>query len=93
MVAPDHEAVFAISSSAFRAASEEHKIIQSPYPEKDTVTIERWTYPPGALSSDGLTVDRLSLYLSLHDDQDERIQFALTEMLEKMPLTLGFRIF
>lgn len=82
MVAPDQEPTLAMSTSAFRAATEEHKIMLAPYPEDGTVTIERWTYPPGPLSSDGQMVDRLSLYLSFRNDQDERIQSALEEVLE-----------
>jgi DNA-binding MarR family transcriptional regulator len=85
MVSPDHEEIFAMSSSAFRAAAEDHKIIPTHYPEEGAVTVERWNYPPGALSTDRRTVDRLSLYLSLRDDQDERIQSALKEVLEEVP--------
>lgn len=43
--------------------------------------IEIWSYDPRALS-DGPAVDPLSLFLSLRDDDDERVQSALAEMLE-----------
>lgn len=42
--------------------------------------VEVWSYKPGLLS-EGAAVDRLSLYLSLRDDTDERVQSALDEMM------------
>jgi len=42
--------------------------------------VEVWTYSP-LLLSDGPAVDRLSLYLSLRGDEDERVQSALDEMM------------
>ena len=42
--------------------------------------IEVWAYTP-TLLSDAPTVDRLSLYLSLREDTDERVQSALDEMM------------
>jgi hypothetical protein len=44
------------------------------------IEIEVWSYPPRLLC-DGPAVDRLSLYLSLRDDADERVQSALDEMM------------
>jgi len=46
------------------------------------VVIQRWRYSPAILADDRRTVDRLSLYLSLRDSADERIQSALSRMLE-----------
>ncbi len=45
--------------------------------------IEVWKYPPGILSSTGV-VDKLSLYLSLKDDRDERIQIELQRLIDEM---------
>ena len=84
MIGPGREKVYAMSSAAFEAAREDRKLVQAEYPEEDTVQIERWKYAPGLLSSDSQTVDRLSLYLSLKDDPDERTQAALTELLEQI---------
>lgn len=42
--------------------------------------VEVWTYKPSLLS-EGPAVDQLSLYLSLRDDTDERVQSALDEMM------------
>jgi len=48
--------------------------------EPDQMIVETWTYAPDKLSP-GPTVDVLSLYLSLRDDQDERVEVALEEAM------------
>jgi DNA-binding transcriptional ArsR family regulator len=48
--------------------------------EEADLEIEVWTYKP-TLLADGPTVDRLSLYLSLREDMDERVQSALGQMM------------
>jgi len=54
-----------------------------PSPDEDTIALERWWYPPQVLAKeDPRRVDRLSLYLSLRHDADERIQAALRQLLE-----------
>lgn len=45
--------------------------------------LELWRYDPGKLS-EGNCVDPLSLALSLRNDQDERVETAVEEMLEKI---------
>lgn len=47
---------------------------------ESNICIETWKYDPCYLS-EGDSVDRLSLYLSLRDRNDERIQIALNELL------------
>jgi AraC-like DNA-binding protein len=84
MIGPGREQVYAMSSAAFEAAREDRRLVQADYPEEGTVQIERWKYAPSLLSPDSQIVDRLSLYLSLQDDRDERTQAALTELLEEM---------
>jgi AraC-like DNA-binding protein len=84
MLSPEREQVYAISSVAFEAAREDRRLVPIEYPEDGTVRIERWKYAPGLLSPDSRVVDRLSLYLSMQDDQDERIQAALAELMEQM---------
>lgn len=84
MMMDAREPAKAMSSAAFRAACEERRIEPTAYPEDDTIQIERWKYAPGLLSPDGKTVDHLSLYLSLRDKPDERIQASLKELLEEV---------
>ena len=45
--------------------------------------LEVWTYDPKLLSSDDC-VDRLSLYLSLKDNSDERIQMEMDRLINEM---------
>jgi len=51
-----------------------------PENEWDAIEIEIWKYDPILLSKDGL-VDKLSLFLSLRDNPDERIVASLKEMM------------
>lgn len=48
--------------------------------DPETVNVEIWTYDPALFSVDGY-VDPLSLYLSLRNHVDERIEAALEEMI------------
>lgn len=82
MLAANSQPVCAISDPAYRAAREERVIDEQPLDESGIVTLERWRYAPALLSPDGQMVDCLSLYLSLRDDPDERVQGALEDMLE-----------
>ena len=45
--------------------------------------IEIWRYDPLPLSLDG-NVDKLSLYLSMRNNQDERIQIELEQLIDTM---------
>lgn len=57
-----------------------HGVQELPAADEAELEVEVWSYDPGLLS-DGAAVDRLSLYLSLRDDTDERVQSALDEMM------------
>lgn len=81
-LAEGSERIVALSASAYRAARARSQLEEQPYREEGTVTVEQWRYPPAPLSPDGRIVDRLSLYLALREDPDERVQSALETMLE-----------
>ena len=50
-------------------------------PEEDApVLLELWKYPPNIIGDDA--VDSLSLYLTLRNDPDDRVQIALDEMMK-----------
>jgi DNA-binding transcriptional ArsR family regulator len=51
-----------------------------PTADEADLEVEVWSYRPVMLS-EGPAVDRLSLYLSLRDDTDERVHSALDEMM------------
>lgn len=50
---------------------------------EDQCAVELWRYDPKMLASDGY-VDRLSLALALSDDNDERVEEAVEEMLTQV---------
>jgi DNA-binding MarR family transcriptional regulator len=52
--------------------------------DPESKEVEVWTYDPGLLGQ-GQLVDRLSLFLSLKDTEDERVQAAMEEMMEEAP--------
>jgi hypothetical protein len=85
MISADSAPVYAMSMSEFNAAVEEGKLLRHFRGETDSVEIEQWIYAPTVISGDGKQVDDLSLYLSLRDSPDERVQSALVEMMEAMP--------
>ena len=51
--------------------------------DTETITVEVWSYDPLILAEDDF-VDRLSLFLSLRETPDERIEAALAEMMETL---------
>lgn len=82
MIAEDRNPVYAISASDYRRVALDHLIQEQDYRDKDSVVIEQWRYRPKLLTNDQ-NVDRLSLYLSLKDNPDERIEAALKTLLEE----------
>lgn len=75
--------VFAISAAEWKAWSQQDKIAELKLPEPGSLEIELWKYAP-AQFADEERVDRLSLYLSLRNSTDERIQSALDALLRGM---------
>ena len=53
-----------------------------PVEEPGTCLLQVWCYDPKVLEVDG-HIDPFSLYLSLQDENDERIEMALEEMMEQ----------
>jgi hypothetical protein len=51
------------------------------HPEPGCAQLELWRYSPERLAKQGC-VDRFSLWLSMQDVGDERIEMALEEMME-----------
>lgn len=81
LAAPAYK-TYALSREDWKALRTRHRIIEVPAQDPDASEIEAWWYPPALFAQDG-TVDRLSLYLSLKADHDERTETALEEMMEK----------
>jgi hypothetical protein len=81
MLADDGHVVVAMSASQYARALVEGQVQEVPFRDEDAGSVERWRYRPDILS-DGPTVDPLSLYLSLREDPDERVQGTLKDLLE-----------
>ena len=83
MLAPTAYITYALSRGDWKLIRQRRKVIVVPVQEPDAQEIEVWSYPP-ALFAERDVVDPLSLYLSLKDNQDERIESALEEMMRKL---------
>lgn len=73
---------YALSREDWKDLRKRHSIIELPDQDPDASEIQVWWYPPELFAQEGI-VDRLSLYLSLKTDHDERTESALEEMMEK----------
>ncbi len=81
-LAAPHEPVFAAASRVWsRLASD---VAQIPVPDEGSCRIELWRYPPQPTAASGCA-DPLSLYLSLREQPDERVQLALEQLMEQLP--------
>lgn len=74
--------VYALAKDKWKAIR--HKMLEVPEPESGSAEIELWNYDPELFQRDKMA-DRLSVYLSLKESTDERVQAALEEMMRGMP--------
>jgi len=77
--------IYAMTLSAWKTALQQKNVQKVSIANESGVMIETWRYDPLILSPDEESVDALSLYLSLQDEPDERIQGALEEMMDGFP--------
>ncbi|MDQ7003370.1 MAG: hypothetical protein Q9N02_11920 [Ghiorsea sp.] len=84
MMAEAKYPVFAITSNDWSTMSSNMNMKELTHPEPGCVQLELWRYRPEQLAEQGY-VDRFSLWLSLQDSKDERIEMALEEMMEAYP--------
>jgi hypothetical protein len=82
MLAPPAYTTYALSREEWKTLRQQHKIIEVPVQDPNACEIEVWWYSPARFAEQGM-VDRLSLYLSLKADHDERTETALEEMMEE----------
>lgn len=73
------EPVFAASRREWKQISRTADVI--PVQDDGTCRVQIWRYEPRLFVSDG-TVDPFSLYQSLKDERDERIEMSLDELME-----------
>lgn len=81
MLAEPANPVIALSGENWKSLKQNHRVNEYPSPEPEALEIEVWSYIP-SLFTKGKVVDRLSLYLSLKESQDERVKTALEEMMK-----------
>jgi hypothetical protein len=83
MISAPRTSILAVSSEAWKTARSNPYVHETDHEDENAHQLEIWRYDP-ALLSEGDTVDRLSLFLSLRDSNDERIEAALGEMMESV---------
>jgi DNA-binding MarR family transcriptional regulator len=81
MLAPPSNPIYAVSVDGWKSMNIPNRIEELPGPAPQSYEIEIWNYSPLLFQEDDV-VDRFSLYLSLQDNTDERIQSALEKMME-----------
>ncbi len=74
----------AVSTKEFVKLKDAGKIIFAEEEYLAEMRVEEWHYDPRRLTRTD-TVDRLSLYLSIKEHPDERVQIALRETMERFP--------
>ncbi|MCC7392802.1 hypothetical protein IT571_10650 [Candidatus Sumerlaeota bacterium] len=83
-LAAEARPVMAVAGTRVGELLEKELLVSTPDPDAAMLTLEIWNYDPMLLSREGI-VDPLSLYLSLREDRDERVQGALASMMEALP--------
>lgn len=83
MLAPPITSVYALGMNDWQAMQLYPGIEVLPHPEAGAVEVEIWHYSPLLFQHEGV-VDPFSLYLSLRDNTDERVQSALEKMMAEV---------
>ncbi len=82
-LAPPSNPVFALAGKQWKKLEAKRSMVVLPVAEPDACELEIWSYPPELFAENGL-VDRFSLYLSMQENEDERVTSALEEMMEQV---------
>jgi len=80
MISAPTSPILAVSPEVWKAAKANPDVGEITYEDEDAYHLEIWRYDPALLSAED-AVDRLSLFLSLRDTNDERVEAALDEMI------------
>ncbi len=80
MLAEPQAPEYALSSTDWKRAQVKRKIASHHVLDADSAWLEIWRYPPVRKQGDRVA-DPLSVYLSLKDSEDERVQSALSTWL------------
>ncbi|NLV46303.1 MAG: hypothetical protein GXY07_17595 [Candidatus Hydrogenedentes bacterium] len=82
LASPDIPA-YAVHGPTWKNRVLQEAVIEVDVPEPGDAEIQLWKYSPERFAEAGI-VDRLSLFLSMRDDPDERVQGALETLLKEM---------
>lgn len=82
MLAPPSRPTYAVSTRDWKVLQLNKEITELKIHEPGSAEIEIWKYDPELFAREGV-VDPLSLYLSLKNTEDERVEMALDTLLEK----------
>ena len=83
LLAEPRQPVYAIGSDTWKSIQNSNTVIELPVAEPEAMELEIWRYDP-LLFVENNIVDQFSLYLSLRESQDERVETALMKMMEKI---------
>ncbi len=83
MIADDRLPTYALPVAIFQDFLNSGVLVVTRETESATAGIELWSYDPQLLG-DGRMVDPLSLYLSLRDNADERVQQPLEQLIAQV---------
>ncbi|MDY7579303.1 hypothetical protein RGU70_13355 [Herbaspirillum sp. RTI4] len=84
MLISPKQSCFAVAGASWTSLKKLIGIVELARPDEESVQIQLWRYDPGTIYSHAMcnnSVDPLSLYLSLREVNDERVQMALEELL------------
>jgi hypothetical protein len=84
MIGDDPLPTFALGRKFYRTHKEQGVFQGCHGSDEANACLESWSYDPRILSC-GKSVDTLSLYLSLRESQDERIQQQLETLIQEFP--------
>ena len=83
LLAPPSVPVYAVSLDDWKSMKLTNAIVEQPAAEPQSYEIEIWNYSPLLFKEEDDVVDHFSLFLSLQDNVDERVQSALEKMMEE----------
>lgn len=81
MLSPPTHPVYAISAQEWKELQQLGGIQELPSAEEADIELEVWGYDPKLFAKRGV-IDCFSLYLSLKENQDERVEMMLKEMMK-----------
>jgi hypothetical protein len=79
---PSNQVFYAIEKDDFYRLRKNNELV-NPNPIEGEYALEIWKYKPVNFVSDMTVVDPLSLFLSMQNNNDERIELALDQMLKR----------